>query len=436
MADSLATKSLSTILIRAAGQIVTVVSGIIITRHLGPTDRGLYAYAITVLLVLGAIGGTGAGAASWQWVIRGERLQEVYATSAVIQAALIVPITLALAGCAVLFPEQRVLFAVAASVPPTLYALMTNGIFLASGEVGVTNVQYTIGRVSPACTALLMFVTPAHLGVALAVWVLGQLAIGAHSVASLRGRVNVFALRTRRDLIVGQVRWMLPVIGVTTIDLLKTRLDGLVILAALGPAALGIYSVAVAVAELPMLIGRNVQYSAYGSILNAPEAGTADLLGLCIRHVFMLTLVAAAILWFIGPSFIAIFFGRAFAAAAEPLRVLLVGLLFWSVYPFLDLLFSVKHGKPTSVLGMQALGAFTCAVLTITLVHRFGLLAGAIGTSAGYAVTSIVAVVRFLRSSQASAASIFSLRRTDLRYYLALIATTRDRIVAFHEHGR
>lgn len=436
MADSLATKAITTILVRGAGQLVTVVSGIVITRHLGPTDRGLYVYALTVLLVLAAFGGSGAGAAAWQWVIRGERLQEVYATSVVIQAALIVPTTIALILAAVMFPQQRVLVAVAACVPPTLYALMTNGLFLATGDVGVTNVQYTIGRLAPALTAIVMLLTPAHLGVALAIWALGQLAVGLHSAIALRRRLNIFAVRTRRDLIVGQIRWMLPVIGVNTVDLLKSRVDTIVILAALGPAALGIYSVAIAVAELLMLISRNVHYSAYGPILNASEGRTTDLLGLCIRHVFLLTLIAAVILWFAGPSLIVLFFGSAFAGAAPALRVLLIGLVLWSAYPFMEMMLAVKRSEPTRVFQMQAIGAVTCATLTLALVHPLGMLAGAIGTSAGYAATTAIAVVWFLRGSKVSAASIFSLRRTDFRYYGSLIARTRKRGVALHAEGR
>jgi O-antigen/teichoic acid export membrane protein len=320
------------------GQAVLIVSGVLAARILGVQDRGYLALIVLFPTVLTQIGSLGLPlAATFELSRDGTRAAQVIRTLArpwviqvvslaALQAAILVAVfwddpasvqvsaAISLAAVpaalthmystAILQGRQRFLvFNVMRAVPATLYSLAVLAIFV----VGTGDLQWVV--------------------IGWAISLLLSAAIAA--VFALRG-VALRSARSSTQSLRGMLRFGLKGLLGWTSPVETFRLDQAVVGLFLTPAALGLYVVGLAFANLPRFIAQSVGFIAYPRI--AAQEGDEAWHELWL--FFWLATSASALvvlLLELGVEWLVpVFFGSEFSGAIALTRILLIGALFLS----------------------------------------------------------------------------------------------------------
>jgi O-antigen/teichoic acid export membrane protein len=192
----------------------------------------------------------------------------------------------------------------------------------------------------------------------------------------------------------------------------------------LGPLALGIYSVALAINELLWLFARVMGIAAFSKITTGGFKESAELTARCVRHGLIVSAVGGLAAG-LAASLVPFVYGGAFERSILPLRILLPGVVAWSSIEILTIFFTTQCGRPMIMTIVQGLSASICALVIVLFAHSLGLIAAAIGASLGYLVAGSVAVVMFSRVSGLSVARVLLPTRQDLNDYLKLVVRVR-----------
>lgn len=429
VARDLSKKSLETFLMRIGAQVAAVAMGIILARALGPTGKGLFAYAGTILALLLTISSGQSSAVSWQYGRNKVASSIVYAAMFRFFFIVVVPLslTLLLAG---IFLRQLPLVATALVFPCAYLNQVTLAFFLADSNVRWSNVQGIIvaGSLTFAIAIVCFLIKGGLTGVFIA-WILVNFLVALRSLRRVQkyaqnGGVPGDLTRVFRQQLVFSMRSTFNEL----LWNLNYRVDLFVILAMLGAKSLGVYSIAVGVGELMWFISRPLAFSAYGRITSGTKAESAYLTITLAKHAIFLVLVVSVLAFFAGPTLIRIIYGQQFAGAGTALRWLLPGIMAYCARPFFAQFFTLQLGRPGFMSFIAALSTLICVAVTILLVPRFGIVAGAIGTSTSYVVSFGVVAATFYRETGISPVKIFAFTSRDFIHYQNLARETMSNI--------
>lgn len=402
-----------------------MVTGPILARSLGPGGRGEVAaaavYSTLAALVL-CLGVPNACA-----FFLGEGREQAGALLGAIlrlATALLVP-SLAVGVLLVLGPVRSFSSAGKAAiiisvgfVPIALIQLSVEGMLRARGLLGVL-----------ARTRLFAVGVPAFLVVIL--WVFGLLSVGSVVAATLAGSITAFVYTSLRfSTRPSRPARLLPllsyggrsIVGLVAISA-SAGLDQAIIGPVLGARELGIYSIAVTVSGLPLLLPSSIASRAYGEVLAAAEKDRSLTAARYIRLSLLVTAIAVAPLVIIIPFAIPLVYGPAFRGAVAPSVALLVATVaIGALVPMDGVLAAI--GRPGMGSLAQAVGTVVGVVLLAVLIKPFGIFGAAVATSVDFMVSAIVAAGILRR---AGVSSMFP-RWTDV---LSLTAEAKFRLHAF-----
>jgi O-antigen/teichoic acid export membrane protein len=329
LAGSLLTAGLS--------QLVTVISGVLVARSLGPQDRGYLALVVLVPTILTQLANLGLPLAA-TYYIAGDRSRAAPIARSVLRDAI--------AQTAVIIAVQLVILWVAFTDEPD--RVMVAGLLSLAALPGILAQQYGLAvlqglqrfaafnvlRLMPAAMyavgVLMVFVLGIdHLVEIAAAWVIVQAGVGLFTlVVALRrlpaetpkGSVPSRAQLTRFGL-KSFIGYVSPV---------ETfRLDQAIIALFLPPTALGLYVVSLAFTNLPRFVGQSIGMVAYPKVASTSDPQIA--LRRVWRYFFLGALITAlviATLEAMSGVLVRFFFGNEFAGAESITRILLLGTLF------------------------------------------------------------------------------------------------------------
>jgi O-antigen/teichoic acid export membrane protein len=421
VSDRISRKSLENFLARIAAQAFSIVGAIVVARMLGPSGKGAFSYAGTVLAMLQMANAGQAAAISWQYAKKGRATGDLVRAMLRILGAIALPAGVALVLVGLFVPGQHALIAVALALPFALFAQSSTGFFLADGDVRMINVQQIlIGVLSVAAYAPLLVLRHAGLNVLFAIWVGGYIAGALYSAVRLRAYAIAPADATAKNVVKEQLRYGGQVSMNSAVQYLNFRIDVFIVMFMLGQTQLGVYSIGIGIGEILWQLSRPIVTASFGSIARGTESQAANTTAACMRHSFALVLIAAVIAFVAAPPLVPLVYGPQFAHAGIVARVLLPGIIAYSMMPILGTFFAQQLGQPRIPLMFSSLSTVICAALTIVLLPRVGIVGGAIATSVSYCIAFAAAVSYFVHRTRIGPRRIFTLSRTDLEPYRAL----------------
>lgn len=203
--------------------------------------------------------------------------------------------------------------------------------------------------------------------------------------------------------------------GVPVIALAREQLLNAALLALSGPSALGLWSLAFRVMQLPFLVFQALWRVSYPAMSRLREAGgdLGPLLGRLTSAAGLATSVIAAPTIAGAMYLIPAVMGAGWQGAAEVIPVGMLGLVLSGPISVAAAGFLYADGRATDVMSAAALGAVVWVALTVPLASAYGALAGAIGWVAGALVEALCftwsvrrrAGVNLLTSAMAPAAA-------------------------------
>jgi O-antigen/teichoic acid export membrane protein len=172
-----------------------------------------------------------------------------------------------------------------------------------------------------------------------------------------------------------------------TLLFLTLRVDMFLVKGMLGVQALGIYSVAVALAETVMLATDSLSIALVPRQMGGTirEAAATALAG---ARMIALIGLGLAVAWAIaGAVVVRVFFGAAFQPVYAPLLVLLPGIVLISMQRVCGATV-LRTGRPWTMVGIQAAGFTSNFLLNLWWIPKWGLVGAAAASSVSYALSA------------------------------------------------
>ncbi|SOC89755.1 Membrane protein involved in the export of O-antigen and teichoic acid [Curtobacterium sp. 314Chir4.1] len=224
--------------------------------------------------------------------------------------------------------------------------------------------------------------------------------------------------RTRTLVSYGSRVWVGSIAGI-----LLTRLDQALLTPLSGAVELGLYVVAVNVADIPLVVSnavRDVSFSA-----DAADGDDARMLR-ASRLSTVTTVLVSAALAASAPWWLPLVFGAEFRAALPACLVLLLATAVGAQGTLAGVTLSARGAPGRRSLSL-AVACVVNLVLVVLLVPSLGAVGAAIGTVVGNGLSSSLNIVQVWRRHSIRPVDFYGLRRSDLAPVRALITRKHPR---------
>lgn len=399
-----------------SGQFSQVLLGIVLGRTFGPVGKGIFSFAQLLVTIATAVGEGIRSAYAFERTRGGTATaRELWGATLVLIASVSLPAGLFFVAMALRAPGQLAYPFVAIAFPAVVYLQAVNLLWAMYGRIETLNVRNTVtfGAGSSLAGAVAVSVFHAPLGFVLGLWslgiVLGALWATIGVSAFLGGSPQRPSLR--------HLRVLAGFASKSTFSQLATflarRVDVFIVLALASKREFGIYSLAVATAELMFQVSNSITWTTIGrvAVLDAPEA--TALVARIIRGLLITQVILAAVLFAVGPSLISLVYGHAFAEAGLPLRLMLPGIVCFSADQLLSFVIAARLGRPGLLLGFETLSLTICGTATYAGVLHAGIAGAAAANTLTYLVSFAVKTTYFARTSNLSASDVLIARWSD-----------------------
>jgi len=418
---------LFTFVVRLAKIALTAALAILTARALGPAGRGIYALpGVEAALVGSAFGGLSSATTYF--------LLNRNPNKSLLRAIFLATFALVVAAAVAVVPLAYLAGQASAAIPAILVLPSFALLNLASGyALGIKRVRFssTIAALQTFFTIAVMLAafvlaqrTPA---VAIGAWVAGSTIAGIVSLAYILIHGN--SRLNGPDTIGIREYWhfCLKVTSVNVVTLLNYRADLYIVALFLPPAALGMYSIAVAGAE-SLLVPTQVAALVTSPHIGGMEVRDAALLtARCVRHNLLISIVVCVPLFIFAEPVIKALYGPKFVPLVPAFDILLIGVLVLSLSSPVSSFFTLKLGVPQVTFRLATLSALVCIATTIALVRDLGMAGAAIGSSAGYVVGQTIGLWYFAKRARIGARLMLLPTASDaLVYWSFLTQVLRD----------
>lgn len=415
---------------RGASVATSALLTIVTARMLGTTHRGGYVLLATLVTMLWTVGNCGFGLGSTFHAGQRTFAMTTLRTNALMAAAVLGSV---LAGIGYLVADGLAIFG---DVPPAVAAIAVLGVpavmgaqFLGAILLGAQRIrEYNLLLIAYSVAQLVLIGGACVLfGTLRAAVVASLLAQVLWFVLSLRAthqwRTEVASepgtlWRATKAILAYGIRGQLGNI----VQLLNYRLDFFLVSAFLGTAPLGVYSVAVMIAEALWQMSNSMAVVLFPRVaaLGADFSEQRRIVSTAARVALGTTLIGAVALgltvnWWVVPVF-----GRAYADASAALLLLLPGVVLFTV--------TVVLASGIAGAGYPELNSYVAAatlVMSVTfdlwLIPRMGVPGAALASSLTYIASTLLTTWIYVRLSGASLRDILSPRLADVQTVLGAL---------------
>jgi O-antigen/teichoic acid export membrane protein len=421
---STARKAAATIGVRFTVVIVLGVSSVLTARGLNPAGRGTYGLVIALSWIAAAVGHLSieqANVLRWQ---RGEDRRAIASTSVLL--GLLGGTVAALAGWLLVEyagagsfsgHDRRIIALVLPAVPLNILGGYLVGLHVLADRLRRVNVVRFVTALSQLVFLAVLWLT-GRLDVtsAVAVWVV---TLAAGPVILLLPGLGIRAGFVTRRLAASLLRTGLTYhLGMAALFLLR-RVDTVMLNAQVSRRDVGLYVVAVLLAELVFLPGESIAQvvlprQVTGSLVEA-AAYTARI----VRVNAVVGLIAALGLAALSPLVIVLAYGSSYVGSIAPLLALLPGVVAIGLTrPITAIL--VRFNRPFVVSAICIAALVINVALNLVLIPALGVVGAAIASSLAYAVQALAYTHWLLRSTPLRLSELRP-GRHDLELFPALI---------------
>jgi O-antigen/teichoic acid export membrane protein len=405
--------------------VIGLLTSIVVARGLGAEDRGIYALVMLLSGLIILFLNSGIEPAIIYHIARGE-----YALADLIASSLILNAGVSLIGClaawgvitlfhAALFPAappQRLLLSLLV-IPTSIFASNTQAIFRGLQDFRTYSLIEIITQPIALLLSLLLIVwlgwgVP---GAIIAIAVRYVVVVGLVRYFLRDKSVHLIAV-WRPSIIADIFVYSLKAYAYNVSIFLNQRADVFLLnLLRTNPALIGVYDVAVALAERFWAFSRAVSiviFSRIASMQNV-ESERNKLTTIVVRYAAWSTLILAALIYILADWFISLVYGSDFLGSALALKLLLPGTLTLGMGLILsnDI---AGRGKPHWIVLQSLFGLAINIGVNVILIPQWSFAGAAIASSISYSVITILTVTAFSRMTGIPARDLILPSRADL----------------------
>ncbi len=411
--------------------ILGLLTGIIISRVLGPEGRGIYTSIYVVPLIFMSFATFGIRRSAVYHI--GKKLFKEEEIISTVYFLLFFTSTIGIIASAIVyyfidnpdFTLPLIIFAIL-SIPVRLATGYTRGIFLGKEQFRYANQMNWI----PVFLNLIFVV--------ILVWLAGFSILGAifsifisYFIVSLYAIIKVSkTILIKIKYIKSIVKSMLKLGLVYSLALfimqLNYRVDILLLERLSTFSEVGYYSLGVSIAErlwqLPIAMGMVIM-SRSANVENEEELNT-DIAHM-IRVSFLISLLAAIILFIIVPYIIPLLYGKEFIPSVRMMQLILPGILLFIIFRIINSRVA-GMGKPQITIYIFTPALVINIILNYLWIPHYGGLGAAMATNVSYILGTIASVIVYARLTKTPILEIVRYKKEDFNF----VASFKNRIFA------
>lgn len=407
-----------------------LLTAIILARLLGPNGNGVYQMVLLLPTMVVTLSNLGIGSGTVYYVARRD-----YSLQTIITANLVLAIIISAIACIIavllvhfcgdkLFPgiPKSLLLDIILVIPISILQSYLLTVFQGLQDFKVYN------RISIVPQAVILLL------VVLEVWVLGG-GVKAAIVAYILG--NIFALMMTIYYLNPYIDYKLAfdkefaekIIGYgikvhlsNILAFLNYRLDMFLLNCFLNPAAVGLYSIAVQIAERLWIISQAVSTVMLPRIseLKDDEESRRQITPLISRWVFFITTVGSIILMLIAPFLIPLLFGDKFSGAVLAFEIMIPGIILGSTSRVLANDFAAR-GQPEINMYISILALAINVIINLILIPIMGINGASLATTISYGCSTCIKIIIYSKITGVTWYKTFVPESKDFKLILKLI---------------
>jgi O-antigen/teichoic acid export membrane protein len=205
----------------------------------------------------------------------------------------------------------------------------------------------------------------------------------------------------------------------TVSQFLNYRFDLLIVAALLSPAEVGLYFVAVLVAETIWYIPNSLSQILYAQTASSDTQTANAFTPLVCRSTVLLTFIAVLVLFSISGIVIPWLFKSQFLPSVIALKLLLPGIFSLSISKVLgsDL---VGRGFPQYTSFASFISLVLTVILDLILIPYFGIRGASLVSTVAYSANAVIVLYLFIRTTKVRLFDILVIKKADFVYYLGM----------------
>jgi len=423
--------------------ILSMVSQIIITRVLGPSGKGLYAFLVQIPTVLVPLSSLGLNYANTYYIAKNPEDGKKAVGSSLAMAIILGGVMVVGVGVGYLFLRNGYMQA----VTPVQLRLILLAIPFGLLNLYWLSVLWGMDYIGKYNLALMIQFVSLSIGVALAgafhqltvttgfgIWVAGNILTTLYLLPDMAKivRWRFYAFSTsyiRQTLGYGAKSYLANVMMV-----INYRLDLFIITGFLPMSQVGLYATAVTLAEMVGYMGNAVNTALIPKLASGNDSLTFSMTPKITRLTLMLTLLAALGMALIASPLIILFFGARFSGSFYPLLLLLPGIIALSGSAVLsgDLM---ARGKPIYTSIASGITVVLTLILDFTLIPLWGILGASIASSLVYLSLFALNYAFYRRESGERLGTVVIFTREDVREIMSYLKKARAKWASRREEG-
>lgn len=205
-----------------------------------------------------------------------------------------------------------------------------------------------------------------------------------------------------------------PVFISLIINFLNYRLDIWIVSYYKGNVQLGLYVLAVNFAQFILLYSKIIGSVMMPYLSEDNDEQRVKYFTIYSRINFLSVILMVLVLAFIGNYFLVWLYGEEFALSAEPFGILLIGMVFTAMSQLFSIMLFSK-GKNNVALIANTIGLVSTVVLDFILIPQYGIVGAAWATSLSYMVLFAVLLSNLLIKEKIKVLDLFLLKKTDFK---------------------
>ena len=406
---------------------MSMLTGVILARKLGPHDRGILALVLLVPSTVVTLVKLGI-AQSNVYFINGKRepIDQVASNCAALALGMGLLVVTAVwmfrseLASVLQGVEPWALALALARVPLLLLDDYLYGVLQAAGSFNIYNSRLVVSEIVRTVLVVVALLV-LHMGLVAAVVIHTVVTFGnvGWLVVATRRKIP-FTLHVKRGLLLQQLAFGLKSYVQTLTSHALLRSDVYMVSYFLGPADTAFYSLSLRFTEMVLEIPQAVGLVIYLKLAALPEAEIHRLTAQACRRTLLLTGLGVAVIAVFGPYLITLWYGRAYAPAGRPLPWAAVGALAMSVFVILTRAFTSQNRQQVNIVaGVLALGSNVA--MNLYMIPTMGIVGAAMATAISYSAACLLLMFFYLLDSRLSLSEVVLVKPDDLRFFWQLI---------------
>lgn len=415
--------------------VIGLISSIVIARAFGPTAKGSADLIVATGTLLAMIFGLSLQSGIVYIVARGRaiingllvRLASIALFQTLLATVALVGLVRTTLAPALIPPESERwgVIAVAILVLGTLLSGHYRSVLIGLQEIPRVNLINLYGQIIVLMTILFFIFTSWFQSQPLTAEVLVWVHVGGSIVIVL---IFLWALRPRLTGSIRQesglsevITYSLPSYLANMAQFLNYRLDIFFVSYFVGVQGVGLYSLAVGIAQLIWLISGATSQVLLPDVAASADRVSAQQRTACVaRFSLWLSILLAGGLVVGGEMLLPLVFGSAFQESVPALIWLLPGVTIFSVSNVIGSYFA-GIGKPHLNLAASLVGLVVTLVLDFILIPRLGIVGAAIASSMSYLATTLAMIALFVHETRIPVGQVLLISKDDLSLISAMI---------------